>query len=205
MSDLVLASFDAVLPREAWDRHVASLRQVPLVEGAALFRWIDGDAPWLALYDVTSGAATPAGSVVVESLSKDLEARVNDSTAYTEIFAAPDARPVEACLRYMHVPLVDFSARGAIEADFNRWYNETHVPQLVVAGLVHARRFRVAREAWQYAATYEIDSPTVLQGEALARVRGFGVYSDSVRGLRRILLERVDPLSTRDPATPAAV
>jgi hypothetical protein len=205
MSDLILASFDAVQPREAWDRHVASLGRVRLIEGAALFRWIDGDSPWVALYDVMSGAATSAGSVVVDSLSKDLEARVNDTTAYTEIFSAPDARSIEACLRYLHVPLVDFSAKGAIEDDFNRWYDQTHVPQLVATGLGHARRFRVARDAWQYAATYEIDSPSVLQGEALARVRGFGIYSDSIRGLRRILLERVKPSSTQRPAAPSGI
>lgn len=52
------------------------------------------------------------------------------------------------------------------EDDFNRWYNEEHVPErLAIAGFVRARRFRAVSGAPRYLALYELDSPDVLHSE----------------------------------------
>ena len=52
------------------------------------------------------------------------------------------------------------------EDDFNRWYNEEHVPErLAISGFVRARRFRAISGEPRYLALYELDSQDVLQSE----------------------------------------
>ena len=52
------------------------------------------------------------------------------------------------------------------EDDFNRWYNEEHVPErLAISGFVRARRFRALSGEPRFLALYELDSPDVLQSE----------------------------------------
>jgi hypothetical protein len=195
MPDLVFTSFDADRPEELWAKHAASLKKTATaVEGGTLFRWIDGDKAWVALYDVRSGKAPEVAAAITRSLKDDVKASVGESTPFAEIFASPDARPIEDCAGYVYIPAVDFSADPSTEKAFNRWYDEKHVPEVAIVGLVRGRRFKAERDAWQYAATYDLDSPAVLQSEALAKVRGFGSYSSYVRELKKIMLERVNTL-----------
>ena len=187
-----MVSFDSERPSDLWQGHVRSIqRQIGSVVGASLFSWLAGDTALMALYDVELKAAPTVAGILASSLRADIGARVSEVTAYREVFAAPGAGPIEKSSGYIHMPLVDFSADESTEAEFNRWYDETHIPELVPAGLLHARRFKASRATWQYAATYEMDSPKVLQSEALAKIRGFGAYSIYVKSLKRVLLKRV--------------
>jgi hypothetical protein len=67
------------------------------------------------------------------------------------------------------------------EATFNRWYDETHVPELLaVDGIVAARRFKVVKSntQWPYTALYEIETDdlnTTLAGMA----KGMGPFDPS--------------------------
>ena len=60
------------------------------------------------------------------------------------------------------------------EDAYNRWYDETHLPEVLqVPGIIAAQRFAAAPgEAWAYAATYEIqaDDPRAVVAEVMARV-----------------------------------
>jgi hypothetical protein len=52
------------------------------------------------------------------------------------------------------------------EAEFNRWYNEEHVPQVLrYNGAVSARRYRhvTGEDKFDYMAVYELASEEVLQ------------------------------------------
>ncbi len=81
------------------------------------------------------------------------------------------------------MPTVLFVVKATItkerEKDFNRWYNEEHVPQVLqYPGLVSARRYRAieGEDRWQYMAVYE------LQDEAT--YRRF-IDSDHMKALRK--------------------
>lgn len=61
------------------------------------------------------------------------------------------------------MPTVLFVVKATIprerENEFNRWYNEEHVPQfLQFPGAVSARRYKAleGEERWQYMAVYEL-------------------------------------------------
>lgn len=49
------------------------------------------------------------------------------------------------------------------EEEFNRWYNEEHLPErLSIPGFVRARRFRAIEGGPKYLALYDLESPDVL-------------------------------------------
>ncbi|MEE8364122.1 MAG: DUF4286 family protein [Dehalococcoidia bacterium] len=61
------------------------------------------------------------------------------------------------------------------EEDFNRWYDEEHVPErLAIPGFLSGRRFRALDGTPKYLALYDLESPEVLQSEAYRRVAGEG-------------------------------
>jgi hypothetical protein len=52
------------------------------------------------------------------------------------------------------------------EEEFNRWYNEEHVPErLNCPGFLTARRFVAIEGSPKYLALYDLQSPDVLQSE----------------------------------------
>ena len=67
--------------------------------------------------------------------------------------------------------LVMIEVEPAHEADFNRWYNEEHVPErLSVPGILNARRFVAIEGEPKYLALYDLESPDVLQSEAYTKL-----------------------------------
>ena len=74
------------------------------------------------------------------------------------------------------------------EDDFNRWYNEEHLPErLSVPGFVSARRFRAVEGSPRYLALYELESPEVLHSEAyLHFLQGEGKTEWTQRVLSRV-------------------
>ena len=90
-----------------------------------------------------------------------------------------------------------FMVRASIpperEAEFNRWYNEEHCPQLLqYRGAVSARRYRavLGEDRYQYLAVYEFQDEATLQrfldSEHFAQLRrdydaSFGEVSERAR------------------------
>lgn len=49
------------------------------------------------------------------------------------------------------------------EAEFNRWYNEEHIPELMaLPGFLSARRFEVEGEGHKFLAIYELENTRAL-------------------------------------------
>ncbi len=52
------------------------------------------------------------------------------------------------------------------EAEFNRWYEEEHVPErMSIPGFVSARRYRAIEGEPEYLALYELENLDVLESE----------------------------------------
>ncbi len=53
------------------------------------------------------------------------------------------------------------------EDDFNRWYNEEHLPELLsVAGILNAARYEAVRSGPKHLACYELESAAVVESDA---------------------------------------
>jgi hypothetical protein len=67
--------------------------------------------------------------------------------------------------------LVMIEVDPAYEDEFNRWYNEEHLPERKACpGFLSARRFVAVEGEPKYLALYELESPEVLQGAAYRKI-----------------------------------
>lgn len=67
-----------------------------------------------------------------------------------------------------HVLVALTSPADGKEAEYNAWYNEVHIPEILsVPGITSARRFRIkvakapGSPAWQYLAMYEVETDNI--------------------------------------------
>ena len=59
------------------------------------------------------------------------------------------------------------------EEEFNRWYNEEHLPERAhCPGFRSARRFKASDGSSRYLALYDLDSPEVLDGPDYGAIKG---------------------------------
>jgi hypothetical protein len=78
------------------------------------------------------------------------------------------------------VTTVDVDPAG--EAQFNKWYNEKHLPEVMACpGFRSARRFRSAYGEPKYIAIYELESEEALRTPQMRAVRGWGDMFPYVR------------------------
>ena len=61
------------------------------------------------------------------------------------------------------------------EDDFNRWYDEEHIPErAAIPGFLTGRRYKAVHGGPKYLAIYEIDNPEVLDSEEYMYASGEG-------------------------------
>lgn len=86
---------------------------------------------------------------------------------------------------------IDF-ADPSREAEFNRWYNEVHLPELLaLPGFIRAWRLQVTEEGrglgepgQSYIAAYEIESPAAFD-QLQGRVSWDGLWGPSIKNWSR--------------------
>jgi hypothetical protein len=83
------------------------------------------------------------------------------------------------------------------DADFNKWYNEVHIPEICACpGYIGARRFVAAEGSPRYLAVYEIESADALKTPELLAARGWGRFEEHVKnvqlGLYRELIRHIE-------------
>jgi hypothetical protein len=67
------------------------------------------------------------------------------------------------------------------EDEFNRWYNEEHLPErLACPGFLSGRRFVSVEGAPKYLALYDLESPDVLQSDAYRKIFGLSDWTQRV-------------------------
>jgi hypothetical protein len=82
-----------------------------------------------------------------------------------------------------HLFIVAASVEPAVEDDWNRWYNEVHLPEIgACPGFRSAQRYRTedAKGGRRYVAIYELDGPEAMQSAELAARRGWAQFTGKV-------------------------
>ncbi len=87
-------------------------------------------------------------------------------------------------MSYVYAVQMDIPAE--LEAEFNRIYDEDHIPIILkVAGVRSARRYRLERSTKagkpRYLALYEIDHPAVLESRAWLNAIDEGEWKPKIR------------------------
>jgi len=90
---------------------------------------------------------------------------------------------------------------AGIEADWNRWYDEVHLPDaLACPGVLSGRRYLTSGEisesergqskrhqARLYTTVYELESPAAVTTKEFAAMRGWGRFAPHVRSQTRVV------------------
>lgn len=153
------------------------LEHVPEREGVPGFlnaqRWIGVDDPKVAVatYDLESPEvlASPAyqaiGGENLSVWSKRVTAKCERLLRFDgeQTLPGDQVAPAQAGALLLNAMNVD----PAGEADFNKWYDEEHIPALAaVPGTLCARRFYAPQCSLQYVALYHLTSPEVVLSDA---------------------------------------
>ena len=98
--------------------------------------------------------------------------------------------------------IVTAEVDAAVEAEWNRWYDEVHVPDVLACPGVRAGRRYVSsgqivesdrgqsrRTATKiYAAVYELESPAVVETKEFHAMRGWHHFAPHVRSQTRVVV-----------------
>ena len=88
------------------------------------------------------------------------------------------------------VTSVDIS--DGAEEEFNRWYNEVHLPQVLACpGFLGATRYECTAGQPRYIAIYELEGEEALQTPEMQAVRGWGEMFPHVRNFHERIYRQI--------------
>lgn len=97
--------------------------------------------------------------------------------------------------------IVTAEVDAEVEADWNRWYDDVHLPDaLACPGVLAGRRYVTAAEVSEsdrgqgrrtriklYTTVYELDSPAAVETKEFNAMRGWGRFAPHVRSQTRVV------------------
>ena len=98
--------------------------------------------------------------------------------------------------------IVTAEVDASVEADWNRWYDDVHLPDaLACPGVLSGRRYVSSGEIGEsdrgqgrrtrvklYTTVYELDSPGAVETREFAAMRGWGRFAPHVRSQTRVVV-----------------
>ncbi|WP_143199342.1 DUF4286 family protein [Bradyrhizobium sp. NAS80.1] len=80
----------------------------------------------------------------------------------------------------------------SVEDQWNRWYDEVHLPEIVdCPGFRSGQRYvSESDEGRTYVSVYELDAPEALKGAEFASRRGWGPFGSQVKFKTRLYTRR---------------
>lgn len=96
---------------------------------------------------------------------------------------------------HMHIVLVDVAED--VESDFDRWYDEVHIPAILACpGWLSAHRRTCLEGGPKHVAFYEVSGPEAYATPEFRAIKGFGPFEPYVSNFRRL---RLAPHDGRQP------
>jgi hypothetical protein len=110
--------------------------------------------------------------------------------------------PLPNCLLPDCLLIVTAEVDASVEADWNRWYDDVHLPDaLACPGVRAGRRYVSSGEISEsdrgqgkrtqtrlYTTVYELDSPAAVETKEFKAMRGWGRFSPQVRSQTRVVV-----------------
>ncbi len=92
----------------------------------------------------------------------------------------------------LHIVFVDVDPEA--EDDFNAWYDNVHIPDILgCPGWLSASRHVCLEGGPKYVAVYEITGPEAYESPEFLAIKGFGPFEEKVRSFRRLRLAPLPP------------
>jgi hypothetical protein len=192
--------------------HIPARLRLPGFLAAARYQVTEGAARFLTLYELadTGALRTPEMKAVMDQPTEwDTSMSAVTQVRSQGVFKRFGALGATSGPHADWIMTVGLAVAPEVEAEFNRWYDEEHLPQLaLVPGVAGARRYRRSfGDLPHYLAIYELNAPEVRTGPAWAAA----AYTDWTRRLqphfqdRRINVgRRLASVAAESPANSAA-
>jgi hypothetical protein len=152
----VQAGYEETFERWYTEEHLPGVLTRPGWLAAHRYRCLAGEPEQLVIFDLDVTASELADGVTASPLPNErIGRRVRDYHArtYRLIFRSGDVNPAPALVNVIRSEV----ARG-YEDEFNRWYNEVHVPEILgCPGWRSARRYRCVDEDGVFLAVYDLE------------------------------------------------
>ena len=99
--------------------------------------------------------------------------------------------------------LVIIEVDPAHDAEFNRWYDEEHLPErMACPGFLRGRRFRASANPLKYLALYDLQGPEALESDEYRKMKASSPWRDRTSEYR-MRTERDLYVEMPAPARPA--
>jgi hypothetical protein len=156
--------------------HVPEIMACPGFLRSVRYEEVDADGRYMAMYELTDLEALASDEFGHARGWKEMQPVVLGSTnaVWRHLYTAPPGSgggsgATPALLRF---------TRSAVaperEAQFNQWYNEVHLPELLACpGWLRASRYEVVRGTPKYVAIYELAGASALETPQYVKARGF--------------------------------
>ncbi len=179
------------------EEHIQRVLQVPGILSAARYEALRGAPKYLAMYELEDINVTRTSAFLDELRYRPSPRRHKTSgghvgknyllLGYRQIFPAR-AEPIEATMAasaYLYLGRMDVPM--SMEEEFNDWYDWVHIPEnLMVAGVIRARRFVAVDGQPKYLTLYELERAEVPDSEAWARARELNPWNRRIRPQMRM-------------------
>jgi hypothetical protein len=91
---------------------------------------------------------------------------------------------------YLSVVTVDIEPE--VEKEFNRWYNDIHVGEVLdCPGWISGARYVAVEGSPKYLAIYEMENEKALWTPELRAIKGFGPYWKNLEAYRSVVYRRL--------------
>ena len=91
-----------------------------------------------------------------------------------------------------YISVVTADVEKAVEDEFNRWYNEQHVGEVLACpGWLRGARYRALDGEPRYMAVYEMQSPDAMWTLELQAIKGFGPFWSKLESYHSRIYERI--------------
>ena len=204
------AEHEAEFNRWYDEEHIKRLLQVPGFLSAGRYVALRGGPKYLAMYELEDHNVLRSAAFLDELRYRPSPLRQKSSgghvgrnyiiNGYRQIFPAR-TNPIENTMGpapYLQMGRIDIP--GAMEEEFNDWYNTCYIPgYLQVPGVIRARRYLAVEAQPKYLTVYEFENPGVPDTPEWDRARNGNPWNRRVRPHLRLdegspaVFKRINP------------
>ncbi len=155
-------------------QHIPERLAIPGFQSAVRYESLKGEPKYVALYELDDASVLETPEYAnLRANPNDWDKRISPKlqvaarNVYEQIFACGD--PPAAHAPFILSVRLDIAAN--VEDEFNRWYNEDHLPKLAsVPGVACARRYcSLSGTGAKYLALYEMENEQVMSTDAWSK------------------------------------
>ncbi len=156
--------------------HVPEIMACPGFLSSVRYEEVDADGRYMAMYELSGLEALESDEFGTARGWKEMQPVVlgSNNAVWTHLYtAAPGSGG-----RSSAAPALLRCNRSAVaperDAQFNQWYNETHLPELLECpGWLSASRYEAVRGTPKYLALYDLADAAALESPEYFKARGF--------------------------------